>query len=82
MALKTVAQYRFRTDVKTFQSGSLVTLETAYAAWSSALYLNTTRTYSCRVVTSYLDGSNYVLIAESSYPEFNEDPTGQVPLLP
>lgn len=81
MAIKTTSSSRFRTVLKTF-SGTLGANETAYAAYESSLCdSDTTKTWQVRIVNGYWDGSSHVLIAEASYPEVNEDPTQQVPIL-
>jgi len=80
--LKTTSFQRQRTEVKTFSEATLGDLETAFTTYEGTQAADTTKTYSVRVINSYFDGSNFILIAEASYPETNTDPTGQVPIAP
>lgn len=82
MAILTVNFMRMRSELKTFSNASLGAIETAYASYESGKAADTTKTWTVRVVNGYWDGLNYVLIAEASYPERNEDFNGQVPALP
>lgn len=78
--IQTVSFQRVRTEVKTFSNASLGSVETSYNSYESTQAADETKTWTTRVVNSYFDGTNYILVAESSYPERNTDPTGQVPI--
>jgi hypothetical protein len=82
MAIKTVSFQRPRTEAKTFSNATLGGVEADYNAYEVAQAADTTKTWTVRVVNAYFDGTNYVIVAEASYPEINEDPTSQVPELP
>lgn len=77
MAITTKVPSRVRTELKTFTDTVLADLETAYAAYESGKAADDTKTWTVRVVTSFWDGTNYVLIAEGQYPELSN--TGEVP---
>lgn len=82
MAIKTTASSRFRTELKTLSNASLGGLETAYSDLETTICDgDNTKTWTVRIVASYYDGVNYIVICEASYPEVNEDPTAQVPIL-
>lgn len=69
---------RQRTEVKTFSEAVLGDLETSFAAYETAKAADITATWSVRVVDSYYDGTNFILIAEAYYPEKIDD--GTLPL--
>jgi hypothetical protein len=77
MAITTLVPSRVRTEVKTFTDTVLADLEALYAAYESGKAGDDTKTWSVRVVTSYWDGANYILVAEAQYPELSD--TGAVP---
>lgn len=79
MAIKTVSFQRVRSELKTFSEATIGNLETSYSAYEAVKAADTTKTWTVRVINSFFDGVNFFLIAEASYPEINEDPTGQVP---
>lgn len=82
MAIKLTSSRRIRTVAAAFSDSDLPTAIAAYNAYEVAQSEDGTKTISTRIVNSFFDGSDYVIIAESSYPEYTEDPTGQVPELP
>lgn len=82
MAILTVASRRIRTESNTLAAGTVGALDTAFTAYEAAKAADTTKTYSVRIVNTFWDGTNFIMSVEASYPETNEDPTGQVPLAP
>ena len=79
MAIKTTSSSRTRSEVNTISSGTLGGAQTAYQTYEATKAADTTKTWTVRVVNSYQDGANYIIIAEATYPEVNTDATGQVP---
>jgi len=67
---------RRRTVLKTFSSATLGGLETAFATYESdKCDDDTTKTWEVRIVSSFWDGSNYILIAEACFVEWSDDLT-------
>lgn len=79
MAIVTVNYFRYRTELKTFVNASIGTCESDYASYEASKAADTSKTWSVRVVNGFFDGTNYVIIAEGSYIERNENFFGQVP---